>query len=214
MRLDGQSLPEGVPTYAIVPVWLGTGSESITLSQAHVRLTDFGESFLPSATPRYHSSTPLLIAPPEARFLPQKPLSFPADIWTLACTIFAILGQRPLFEGFCPSDDWITKEHVDVLGELPPEWWEKWDGRREWFVGNGVRDHGATGRSWEERFEYCVQHPRRENGIVILGEEEKTALFAILISMMSFKPEERPTAEDILKSEWIQEWCFPQLEKM
>ena len=45
------------------------------------------------------------------------PLSFPADIWALACTIFAILGQRPLFKTWFPSDDQVIDEQVDTLGK-------------------------------------------------------------------------------------------------
>jgi serine/threonine-protein kinase SRPK3 len=152
-----------------MPVWLGEKSERIPLSEASISLTDFGESFLPSSTLRHYSNTPDLLVPPEVYFLPQDPLSFPADIWTLACTIWTILGQRPLFEGFNPSADWMIREHVDVLGKLPPEWWEKRDARRKWFNEEGVRDHGSVGRPWAERFEYSVQEPRRECGMEEIG---------------------------------------------
>ncbi|PGH16773.1 serine/threonine protein kinase [Polytolypa hystricis UAMH7299] len=108
VRLDNQPLPRGVPTHGII-----------------ILLTDFGESFLPSTTLRHYSRTPELLIPPEIHFLPQELLSFSADIWTLAGTIWAIIGQRPLFEGFGSSADLVTKEHVDVLGKLPPEWWVK-----------------------------------------------------------------------------------------
>lgn len=33
--------------------------------------------------------------------------------------------HKPPFEGFVPTDDWMTKEHVIVLGKLPPKWWKK-----------------------------------------------------------------------------------------
>ena len=42
-RIDSQPLPAGVPTYGLVPVWLGKGSEQISLSEASILLTDFGE---------------------------------------------------------------------------------------------------------------------------------------------------------------------------
>lgn len=133
MRLDGKPLPEGVPIHGVVPVWFGKESELVTLPEAKIFLSDSGESYLPSLTTRHHSNTPAVLVHPEVYFLPQKPLSFPADIWTLACTSWGMIGQRPLFEGFDPSADWMIKEHVDTMGRLPSEWWQKWDARSRWF---------------------------------------------------------------------------------
>jgi serine/threonine-protein kinase SRPK3 len=53
VRCDKKPLPEGVPTHAISPLWLGKDSNRIPLSEAKILLTDFGESFRPSTTPRY-----------------------------------------------------------------------------------------------------------------------------------------------------------------
>ncbi|RAH82855.1 kinase-like protein [Aspergillus japonicus CBS 114.51] len=93
--------------------------------------------------------------PPEARFS-DEPLSFASDIWTLACTIWEILGQRPLFETFFPSPDRVTAEQVEVLGKLPDEWWGKWGRRLDWFSEEGELDL--------RRFEDSVQKPRAEVG--------------------------------------------------
>lgn len=213
-RLDNQPLPKGVPTHGIMSVWLGKNSELIPLSEASIFLTDFGESFLPSRTPRYYSNTPGGLFPPEVHFLPREPLSFPADIWTLACTIWTIMGQRPLFEGMNASADQIAKEHVDVFGKLPSEWWQKWDARRRWFNEDGSRDHGGEGRPWAKRFEDSVQDPRRECGMEEVGEEEKAALFVMLKAMIAFRPGERLTTEEILQSEWMRKWALPELERM
>lgn len=122
IRLDGKPLSDGVPTHGVMPIWLGKESELVALSEAKIFITDFGESFLPSITQRHYSNTPGILAPPETYFLPYKPLSFPTDVWTLACTLWDIIGQRSLFEGFNPSRDWMIKEHVDTLGKLPYDW--------------------------------------------------------------------------------------------
>lgn len=87
VRFDGNPLPPGVPSHGIVPVWLGQASEEITVPETKILLTDFGEAFAPSKERRYESRTPLVNRPPEVRFEPNNPLSFPSDIWTLACTI-------------------------------------------------------------------------------------------------------------------------------
>src|SRR5699024_2619008 len=76
VRLDGKPLPSGVPTHGVVPIWLGKESELVTLTEAKIFLTDFGESFLPTMTQRQYSNTPDNLVPPEIHFLPCEPVSF------------------------------------------------------------------------------------------------------------------------------------------
>lgn len=60
--------------------------------------------------------------PPETYFEITKPLTFSSDIWTLACTIWEIIAQRSLFEGFFTDEDDMTRQQIDMLGPLPNEW--------------------------------------------------------------------------------------------
>ena len=46
-------------------------------------------------------------------------LGFPADVWTSACSIYEIMGERPLFEGAFPDRDDIISEMVSTLGPPP-----------------------------------------------------------------------------------------------
>ena len=214
LRIDDKPLSPGVPSHVILPIWLGKASEHVTISEAYIFLTDFGESFDPSKTARYISRTPIIFSPPEAHFYPDEPLSFPADIWTLACTIWGILGQRPLFEGWNASADWMTKEHVEVLGLLPSPWWEQWDAREKWFHSDGTRKGGGVGRGLAERLEDSIQQPRRESGMEEIGEVETTALFEMLKTMLAFHPEQRSSAKEVLESEWMRKWALPELSKL
>ncbi|OJJ78262.1 hypothetical protein ASPBRDRAFT_111894 [Aspergillus brasiliensis CBS 101740] len=212
--LGQQSLPDGVPAHAVVPIWLGKASEDVSLSEAQIVVTDFGESFTPATTARYHSHTPDMLVPPETYFEPKKSLSFPADIWTLACTLWELIGQRPLFEGFNASADWVIKEHVDTLGTLPLPWWQKWESRSKWFNEDGTR-HGATSsRSWEQRFNQSVQEPRQEFNMQPMGDAERTAFLTMLRDMLAFVPEKRPAAGLIMEYEWMQQWALPELNRM
>ncbi|KAF7128234.1 hypothetical protein CNMCM5793_002776 [Aspergillus hiratsukae] len=148
-------------------------------------------------------------------------LSFPSDIWTLACTVWEIFGQRPLFEAFFPSADRVTAEQVEVLSILPPEWWRTLGRRLEWFNEEGEMDlksgtsRGNNGvrRTLDKRFEYCIQEPRAEAGLETAAEEERRAFERMLRSMLAFRPEERATAQQVLHSEWMKGWGLPALEQ-
>lgn len=207
-----QPLPVGIPSHIVVPAWFGTRSEDVKLHEASIMLTDFGESFTPSTEKRFHSNTPLTIRPPETRFAPEKPLSFAADIWTLACSIWTILGQRPLVDIFSFTDDYVTREQVDALGMLPEDWSARWDTRSRYFNGQGdLLDPTCKRRGLEVRFEDSIQLPRRECGMESMSDEEKTALLGMLRAMLAFVPEERPTAASLLDCEWMVKWALPDL---
>ncbi|KAJ5374052.1 hypothetical protein N7517_006058 [Penicillium concentricum] len=149
-----------------------------------------------------------LLQPPEARFS-DEPLSFASDIWTLACTIWEIVDQRPLFETFFPAADRVTTEQVEVLGILPPEWWEKWSRRLDWFNEEGelnVKPEMSVRRALCARFEYSIQAARSEAGLETMTVKERRAFEVMLQSMLIYRPNERATAQQALHSEWIKNW--------
>lgn len=212
-RFDGKELPPCVPSHAILPIWLGESSEKLRLSEAKILLSDFGEAFAPAKGTKFESHAPLVNRAPETRFESTKPLSFPSDIWSLACSIWDIVGQSPLFEGFLATDDDITCEHVDALGILPPEWWDKWEARQKKFDEDGKPINRGSSRSWEDRFEDSVQQPRRAEGMQLFEPTERDALFSMLRSMLAFRPEDRPSPKEVLASEWMVKWALPECEK-
>ncbi|KAJ5362390.1 hypothetical protein N7541_003234 [Penicillium brevicompactum] len=201
VRFDGQPLESGVPSSVVPPIWLGKSSEDFSPAESKVFLGDFGEACRPSTQSRHESHAPLSLMPPEAQFEPEHGLSFPADIWTLACSIWIILGQRPLFEDILATTYDITAEQVDVLGKLPLRWWDKWAARHEYFDESGKPNQDRQVRSWEDRFEKHIQIPRQQAGFPCFDREEKAAVLDMLRSMLSFEPEKRPTAQEVLKCE-------------
>jgi hypothetical protein len=52
-----------------------------------------------------------------------------------------------------------------------------------------------------ELFEDCVQKWRRKKGWEEVAEDEKTAFLKLICKMMKFRPEERLTADEVLKEE-------------
>lgn len=139
-------------------------------------ISDFGELFNPQTLSRHFSKILPLLQPPETKFS-DEPLSFPSDIWTLACTIWEILGHRPLFEAYFASADRVTKEQVEVFGKLPPEWWGNWSKRLECFNEEGELNpspkgsgfQGVVRRIWDVGFEHNIQKSRIEAGLEVMN---------------------------------------------
>jgi serine/threonine-protein kinase SRPK3 len=126
-----------------------------------------------------------------------------------------------LFDSFRPTADRVTAEQVEVLGILPHEWWGNWHRRLEWFNEEGELDlkpetsrgHDGVRRTWDLRFDYCIQEPRAEAGLEIVMERERRAFEAMLRPMLTFRPRERATAQQALHSEWMKGWGQPALEE-
>jgi hypothetical protein len=144
VRADKQPLTSpGIPTHVYSPIWLGRPSDEVSLSEAKITLADFGTAFCPAQESRFESYTPLHIRPPEARFEPTAPLSYPSNIWGLRCVIWEILGVRPFLDSWLFGPDDAAADQVNALGPMPDEWWETWEGRSKRFDGNGKAKAGG-----------------------------------------------------------------------
>ncbi|KAF9770676.1 hypothetical protein IL306_011735, partial [Fusarium sp. DS 682] len=161
IREDKQPLPPGMPDHVVSwPIRLGRGSDDFRLSESQVVLVDFGTAFYPARESRYVSPTLEEIRPPESRFEPTTPLSFPSDIWTLAHTVFwDAIGQFSLLSGSY-GEDQVTQRQVEVLGRLPDEWWGKWEERSQRFPDGSPKEE-----EFDKQFELSVQESRREAGM-------------------------------------------------
>lgn len=216
-RCDGEPLPYNAPAKAVVPIFLGKYAEEVTLSDAHPLLSDFGEAFSPASEDRLGEDchTPPAFRAPEAKFEPQTPLAYPSDIWSLATAIWEIMGMKAVFSTeFVPEDE-IVAQHIDVLGLMPAEWWRRWEGRPQFFDEDGRPIESYRENRWpplQESFEDGVQKCRRKMGDE-LGESEKAAFLDLMRRMLSFRPDERPTAEEVLQSEWMIKWALPDYEQ-
>ncbi|KAJ9291922.1 hypothetical protein DTO021C3_362 [Paecilomyces variotii] len=215
-RYDGEPLPPNVPTTAVIPLYLGKDAEKFSLSGARVLLSDFGEAFAPASEFRRGEDchTPLAMRPPEARFEPQTALSYSADIWSLATTIWEILGMKAIFNSEFATADEVVSQQIDVLGPMPSSWWKRWEERSQFFDENG---HPKEGRYvWppiDKAFEEGVQMYRRKCKVGEFDEEESAAILDLMRRMLAFRPEERPTAEEVLQSEWMLKWVLPDFER-
>jgi hypothetical protein len=64
-----------------------------------------------------------------------------------------------------------------------------------------------------ELFEDCVQEWRRRKGWEEIAKDEKIAFFGLIRKMMKFRPEERPTADEVLEGEWMVKWVLPDYKR-
>ncbi|KAM0811674.1 putative Kinase domain-containing protein [Seiridium cardinale] len=214
VRVDKQPLASSsIPPYVYSPIWLGKPGDELLLPEVKMFLADFGTAFCPSQESVYESCTPLQIRPPEAKFEPTETLSYPSDIWSLGCIIWAILGVRPFLDSWLFGPDDAIMDQVDALGPLPDEWWETWEKGSKWFVGNGKPKEGRHVWTFDQRFEDAIQAPRRALGLEVIGEEERDALFEMIRGMLVFRPGDRLSASRVMQTDWMKKWAVPEAKK-
>lgn len=214
LKGDKTSLPPGMPSRGISPAWLGKEAHEMAPAEARIILSDFGEAFSPSDPKQVklgkQCCAPRAVLAPEAYLEPEKLISFPYDIWALACAIWPILGLRALFDCTLATCDDITCQQVDILGPLPPEWWKRWDARHKYLDETArPKNDRHVYIPLEQQFGCDIQGQREKDGMGAFGREETIALLAMLRSMLIFRPEERATAAMILKSDWMVTWGLP-----
>ncbi|OJJ43572.1 hypothetical protein ASPZODRAFT_161490 [Penicilliopsis zonata CBS 506.65] len=218
-RCDGGPVPPNAPAKAVVPLFLGKYAEKFSLSDAHLLLLcDFGEAFSPATNPRLGKDchTPPAFRAPEAKFEPQSPLTYSMDIWSLATAIWEIMGMKAIFSTDFVPDDEIVSQHVDVLGPMPSEWWQTWKGRSRFFHENGSPTEAYKENRWpclKGSFEVCIQKWRQKIRDEI-QEDEKAAFLDLMRHMLSFRPQDRPTAAEVLLSDWMVKWASPDYSEV
>ncbi|KAK2792243.1 hypothetical protein FQN52_003720 [Onygenales sp. PD_12] len=211
-------LPPNAPAKAVLPLYLGKKAEEFTLSEvgSGVLLSDFGEAFEPALDLRQGKDchTPLAFRAPEAHFEPQAPLSYPSDVWGLAIAIWEILGMKAIFSLEYTDTNKIISQHIDVLGPLPFPWWESWKERDLFFDGNGnPKEDRDVWPPINEAFEEGVQKYRRMDKIGEFDSEEASAILDLMCRMLAFRPEDRPSAEEVLNSDWMVRWALPSFQQ-
>jgi len=240
-RLDEKPLPPNIPSQGVLGVLLGKSVKDFTLVDArNLIISDFGEAFSPATEqrPGRKSHITQQLRAPETFFEPDEPMSYPSDIWSLALSIWEILGmQHMVYE--MSTDSEVIEELIDVLGyeNFPEDWKKLWERPGEEDKLEGKEESKAKESEDEEDYEYepiprkpCppsrpspdlegmfeqnVQSFRRKKeGAEVFGEEETQAILELMRSMLKFRPEERLTAQEVLQSRWIVQWALPALNE-
>lgn len=217
-RCDGEPLTANCPAKAVVPIFLGKYAADFELNDAKITLSDFGEAFSPGTEERLGKNchTPPPYRAPEAKFEPDKPLSFASDIWSLATALWEVIGMKAVFSTDYWSEDELVAQYADVLGPMPPEWWEQWQARARFFDNSGAATESYRRNQWptlDECLETNIQKYRREEGTEMSPEEAK-AFIELMRWMLSYRPKDRPTAQQVLQSEWLSKWARPDFVRV
>ncbi|OBT61713.1 hypothetical protein VE03_09397 [Pseudogymnoascus sp. 23342-1-I1] len=209
-RLDGNPNGPEVPEYCVPPALIFQSSEDIV--DAKIFISDFGEAFCQrEKCMKLH--TPILLTPPEAFF--GDDASPAVDVWIAGCTLYEILGERPLFEGFMPDKDHVLAEMVSTLGPLPKHWWDQWQLKTDFFLEDGSwktdthRSHVPYSRPLAERLRIMG---RGENPATCeFSWEEMEALEELLKRMLAYEPSGRMTTHAALELDWMKGWGRPAM---
>lgn len=210
-RLDGKSPEPHVPLHVIYSIMPSMPASKIL--DPEIIISDYGTSFVVSQTPSPTLHTPALYAPPEDFF--NEPITLAADVWTLGVNLYEVLGERPLFETFAWDRDDIIAEMVNTLGAPPARWWDSWVNRGEFFEPNGEwisnfkRISTPEFRRLHQRLWEMGRGETPETCQWDVGNGELRALEELLRPMMAFEPDERPTAEQLMASEYMVKWALP-----
>lgn len=119
------------------------------------------------------------------------------------------------------TEDEIVAQQIDVLGSehFPLSWRKHWEQssaeRKDTDEGIPRRPTGDR-KTWpplEEAFYESVQKYRRKREASgVFGEEETHAILDLMKRMLKFRPEERLTIDQVLRSEWMVKWALPQVK--
>ena len=129
-------------------------------------------------------------------------------------TMWKVLGTLTSIsvEVFDPEE--IVVQWIDLFGPLPTIWWDSWEAKSRYFETDGRPKEGRE--VWgplEKTFEDTVQRYRREGDHGVYGTEEQKAILDLMRCMLALKPEDRPSAQDVMESEWMVRWGLPDLER-
>jgi serine/threonine protein kinase len=226
-RYDDEPLSAHVPPEVCSPFgYFGKFAHEVTVEDAKtIVLTDLGRVSQPGlqSIPGKKCFIALSECAPEALFRPNDTISYAFDIWSLACTIWDILGISTLFRFGYENPDVLIADQICALGidTFPLSWREEWESEQS---ENDIPPENELPppRQWrprgtykilplEPRFEDDVQGLRRRFDVSTFEEDEKEAILTLMRGMLAFEPKDRSSIQGVLESEWMVKWALPAL---
>lgn len=205
-RLDGGPLTPCVPTYVVHPLNPTKFAHLFLNAGCRVRITDFGESFLYKAEGAQKPTvlgTPVSYAAPEVLFDESTTFGPGADVWSLACTTYEILGNQKLFESFLGDRIDVIVDMVKAFGKFPERWWKAWATRGTYFEEDGTpKVIPGSNRS------RIIDLNERLGDLLGAGKAdvekgELDMLEGVLAKMMRYEPQDRIGSGRLLEDGWF-----------
>lgn len=180
-------------------------------------VTDFGEANLPKGVyQKTELHAPMLVRPLDT--ILGYPVTSAVDIWTMWMTIVDIMGRSKLFEDFSPDKDSIILDAITTLGPIPFKMLRACSNHSKFFKEDGfwLEDRKPVksdfSSSVTDRLRECM---KSEPHYQTFGhcDAELQSLEKSLRSMLQYEPNNRTTVNQILSSEWVQDYGIPALLK-
>ncbi|KAL6710042.1 hypothetical protein ACN47E_009833 [Coniothyrium glycines] len=188
-RKDGKPLDPNVPAYLVRPTSY-PADESLT--QQHIKIIDFGESFSDDDPPdTLH--TPLCIRAPEVIF--GEKLDHHVDLWSAGCMIFELVVGQPPFDSIMATPVSVVQQMLDTASDdLPERWQQKWQTMDSAWDGERKEN---TLQEWLE--EMYFDGVRKAD----LTREDIVKVGALVRSLLRFEPSARASVHEILQDPWF-----------
>lgn len=122
VRIDGQSVSRSVPEYYVESAFQKEFEPS--LFSGHIKISDFGESFLMASPPQQMIARGPFILPEFASPSYRTPA---IDIWMFGAAIFQIISGRDLFGIVSDPTKLVLTRFMDTLGRPPSFLLEDWN---------------------------------------------------------------------------------------
>ncbi|TVY87540.1 Serine/threonine-protein kinase [Lachnellula willkommii] len=177
-----------------------------------ISIIDFGESYHIHSPPADLGITASFRSP---ELLFDNTIGVGCDMWALACTLYEVRTNSPLFENFM-DDDEVIMQMVPLLGKLPEPWWSAWGARGRWYnEGATPLVDPETGRPYmltdtlEELLSDggsssslllgdSAEGKKNRAGGFVVGIKESRVLGGLLRGILKYDPEERMSVEAVL----------------
>lgn len=169
-------------------------------------IADFRSAFLSQAkNDNSRSLAQSAVYAPER--LLERSFDLPSDIWSLACTIFAVLSGTNPFEGYFGIQRTTMLEILCTLGKPPEPLWTNWCANEK-AIGNSEQEMEAkivVTRPLRQRVaELGVGN--EDEGLVDreseFSEEFIEEMTDLLGRMLVYEPEKRLTTSEVLAHSW------------
>lgn len=211
-RLDGLPVEDSpkIPKYTVA-------SSHVTKAfnfNGSVMIADFGSAYLASEEENSHrTSIEPAVCAPERVF--GCPFGLPSDIWSLGCTIFAIVsGVNPFGSmGSSYSKDSTMLDILRTLGKPPEPWWSQWQEkqRKLGISDQEVMKQTIIRRSLAETIKEISTGSGDTGEEVLLmpvrkdefSEDDIHGMVDLLSRMLVYEPERRLAASEVLAHPWM-----------